>query len=120
VWLSDKQHVDATVRVCLRGENEWRDVAVPGPDAAPNWARSIVDLAEAVREDRRPRVSAEHAAHVLEVLLGMEQSARESGRAMDISRRFVLPAPLIWPLLDVQRFSAHAFQEYRTLDAQVL
>jgi hypothetical protein len=46
VWLSDKQHVDATVRVCLRGEKEWREVAIPGPEAAPNWARSIVDLAE--------------------------------------------------------------------------
>jgi hypothetical protein len=39
-------------------------------------------------------VSAEHAAHVLEVMLGIEQSARESGHAIDISRRFVPPAPL--------------------------
>lgn len=95
LWLSDKQSFDAVVRVCMRGEKEWREVALPGPTAAPNWARAVVDLVEAVREERQPRVSAAQAAHVLEVMLGIEQSARDGGRPIDITRRFAPPTPLL-------------------------
>ena len=43
----------------MRGEREWREVAVSGSGVAPNWAHSIVDLADAVRTGRPPRLSAD-------------------------------------------------------------
>ncbi len=94
LWLDDFHRFDATVRVCLRGEEEWRTVPPRDPQAAPNWARAIVDLAEAAREGRRPRMAAEQAAHVLEVMLGIEQSAREGTREIAIARHFAPPPPL--------------------------
>jgi predicted dehydrogenase len=98
LWIDDFHRFDAGVHVCLRGESAWRQVAVPGPEAAPNWARAIVDLAEAVEERRQPRMSAEQAAHVLEVMLGIEQSAREGTRPVEVTRRFARPVPLDEPI----------------------
>jgi len=94
LWLDDFHRFDAAVRVCMRGEEEWRAIPPRDPQAAPNWARAIVDLAEAAREGRRPRMAAEQAAHVLEVMLGIEQSAREGTREIAIARRFAPPLPL--------------------------
>ncbi len=94
LWLDDFHRFDAAVRVCMRGEEEWRALPPRDPRAAPNWARAIVDLAEAAREGRRPRMAAEQAAHVLEVMLGIEQSAREGTREIAIARRFAPPLPL--------------------------
>jgi predicted dehydrogenase len=98
LWIDDFHRFDAAVRVCLRGESAWREIALLGPEAAPNWARAIVDLAEAVQERRPPRASAEQAAHVLEVALGIEQSAREGTRPVEITRRFAPPVPLDEPI----------------------
>lgn len=98
LWIDDFHRFDAAVRVCLRGESEWSGIDVPGPHVAPNWARAIVDLAEAARERRRPRVAAEQAAHVLEVMLGIERSAREGTHGIDIARRFAPPTPLDEPI----------------------
>ncbi len=93
LYLSDKQSYDASVRVCLRGEDAWREVAVGGMDSAPNWAGGITDVADAVREGRPPRLAAAQATHVLEVMLGIEQSAREGGRAIEITHGFADPRP---------------------------
>ena len=94
LWLDDFHRFDATVRVCRRGEEEWRTIPPRDLQAAPNWARAIVDVAEAAREGRCPRMAAEQAAHVLEVMLGIEQSAREGTRGIEIARRFAPPPPL--------------------------
>lgn len=94
LWLSDKQSFDAELHACMRGEREWRAVATPGADAAPNWAHSIADLADAVRTGRSPRLSAQQATHVLEVMLGVERSAREDGHGIEVTRGFSTPQPL--------------------------
>jgi predicted dehydrogenase len=92
--LGDFHSFTAPLRVCMRGEHEWHEVDMPGPEVAPNWARAIVDLADATREGRRPRMAAEHAAHVLEVMLAIEQSARTEGSSVVITRHFATPVPL--------------------------
>jgi predicted dehydrogenase len=93
LWLSDKQSYAAVVRVCLRGEKDWRDIAIVGAEEAPNWAAGIADVVAAVGEGRGPRLSAEQAAHVLEVMIGVERSADEGGCPVAITRRFTASPP---------------------------
>jgi predicted dehydrogenase len=57
----------------------------------------IADMAEAIGADRSPRASGELAFHVLEVLCGLERSARE-GRHVDVHSRCERPAPLDHPI----------------------
>ena len=61
-----------------------------------DWSLALVDLAEAIRDDRPHRMSAEHAAHVVEVLNGADDSRRNGG-AVAISSGFDAPRPLDWP-----------------------
>ena len=49
--------------------------AVPGTD----WARALVDLADAVENGRPHRASAEHAAHIVEVMNAIETAATDGG-----------------------------------------
>jgi predicted dehydrogenase len=53
----------------------------------------IADMAEAIRDGRPHRASGELAYHVLEVLLALERSARES-RHTEMASRCGPPAPL--------------------------
>lgn len=59
------------------------------------WARGIVELADAVRENRRPRATGEHAAHVIEVICAIHDSIREH-RAVAVESEFPLPEPMDW------------------------
>ena len=52
----------------------------------------LVDLASAIQQKRAPRASGQLATHVLEVLLGLETSARER-RAVTVKTRVERPAP---------------------------
>jgi predicted dehydrogenase len=60
-----------------------------------DWSLALVDLAEAIRDDRPHRMSAEHAAHVVDVLNGADESRRNGG-AVEISSSFDAPQPLDW------------------------
>jgi len=92
--LTDWQNFGAKVRLKPRAGGDWQEVALPGPEEAPNWSRSVVDLTDAAREGRLPRCSGEHARHTLEVMLGILESARAGGAPVDITRRFTPPPPL--------------------------
>jgi predicted dehydrogenase len=58
----------------------------------------IADMAEAIRDGRPHRASGVVAYHVLEVLLGLERSAREGGHVA-IESRSSRPTPLTEPLV---------------------
>jgi predicted dehydrogenase len=60
-----------------------------------DWSLALVDLAEAIRDGRPHRMSAEHAAHVVDVLNGADESRRNGG-AVEISSGFAPPQPLDW------------------------
>jgi hypothetical protein len=62
-----------------------------------DWGRALVDLARAVEEGRPHRMSAEHAAHVVEVLNAAEASAT-SGGPVAVTSSFVAPEPMEWAL----------------------
>jgi predicted dehydrogenase len=60
-----------------------------------DWSLALLDLAEAIRDDRPHRMSAEHAAHVVEVLNGADASRRQGG-PVQIDSSFDPPLPLEW------------------------
>jgi predicted dehydrogenase len=59
------------------------------------WARPLVDLAEALAEGRPHRASAEQAAHVVEILDALRASI-ERGGAVEVRSRFQPPEPMDW------------------------
>lgn len=73
--------------------------AVPhlqAPFEGIEFGRGVQDLARAIAEDRPHRASAAHAAHVIEVLCGIEKSGREAGKMVEITSDFPAPAPMDW------------------------
>lgn len=57
----------------------------------------LIELARAVRQQREPRVSGRLAAHVLEVLLALQDCAEQGGDRSIVSR-VVRPDPLLEPI----------------------
>ena len=63
----------------------------PGTD----WARALVDLADAVENGRPHRASAEHAAHIVEVMNAIETAATDGG-TVEVHSAFLPPEPMEW------------------------
>lgn len=63
----------------------------PGID----WGRALVDLAGAIEAGRPHRSSAEHAAHLVEILNAAETSV-EHGGSVDVHSEFDPPEPMEW------------------------
>ncbi|MDT8306130.1 MAG: Gfo/Idh/MocA family oxidoreductase [Anaerolineae bacterium] len=59
------------------------------------WERGIVDLVQAIREERRQRVTGEQAAHVVEIICAAHEAA-EGGGAVPVVSTFTPPAPMDW------------------------
>jgi len=55
----------------------------------PNWtlANGVLHLAECIREDKKPVISAEHARHVIEIMIMACESAK-SGQAKNLTTTF--------------------------------
>ena len=60
-----------------------------------DWAAALVDLAEAIRDDRPHRMGAEHAAHVVDALNAADTSRRDGGH-VEVGSSFESPPPLDW------------------------
>jgi predicted dehydrogenase len=95
LWMPTWAEFDSRLQRTTDGE-DYEDVPlVREPYHGIGWARALVDLVEAVTEDRPHRASAEHAAHVVDVLNAAEASWRE-GRPGSVTSSFEPPAPLEW------------------------
>lgn len=98
--------------VWLRTEREYRWTSLPRPAALPDWVKvpvrhkfnetshrensrgiGLVDLAQAIRDGRAPRLSADMAYHCLEVMEGMLLSAKER-RFAEIFSSCERPTPM--------------------------
>lgn len=88
---------EANSRVELqpRGGEYRRLELVREPFDGIDWSRALVDLAQAVEEGRPHRASAEHAAHVVEVLNAVETSASTRG-PVEVLSDFEPPEPMEW------------------------
>ncbi|GHO72796.1 dehydrogenase [Ktedonobacter sp. SOSP1-85] len=59
------------------------------------WARGVVELAEAIEEDRPARITGAQAAHVVDILCAIQTSFGE-GHPVAIASEFAPPAPMDW------------------------
>jgi predicted dehydrogenase len=69
--------------------------SVKEPYPGVEWSRGILDMAEAIREHRPQRITATQAAHVVDIVCGIQTAARE-GRRVEITSEFPQPAPMEW------------------------
>lgn len=82
--------------VLLRTDGQWqKQPPVREPYKGVDWSRGLIDLYEALRDNRPHRASAEQAAHVIETIAGIHKSA-QTGRPVTIRSRFEPPAPMEW------------------------
>ena len=95
LWMPTWAEADSRVELQRRGGSYERVEPVREPFDGIDWGRALVDLAQAVEEGRPHRSSAEHAAHVVEVLNAAETSAeRES--PVEVRSGFEPPEPMEW------------------------
>ncbi len=60
-----------------------------------DWARGLVDFAEAIATGRVSRVTGEHAMHVVEILEATNQSVK-TGQSVELTSSFTPPALMDW------------------------
>jgi predicted dehydrogenase len=94
--LTSFQEFNAGVELTSDGGETYESVPLlrepyPGTD----WARQLVELAEAIDEARPHRASAEQAAHVVEVVEAIARSQAEGG-SVEVRSSFEPPPPLDW------------------------
>jgi predicted dehydrogenase len=92
--LGNFQDFDATVE---RGQVDGEYEPVPylrEPYHGIAWGRGVADLARAIAEGRRARITGEHA-HVVDILSAARQSMRER-RRIEIVSTFAPPALMDW------------------------
>jgi predicted dehydrogenase len=99
LWLASWAESNARLQITndFNGDNYRPVPLVREPYAGIDWGRALVDLAEAVAERRAPRAGGEHAAHVVEVLGAIEESAARGG-PVDVRSGFDPPPPMEWAL----------------------
>jgi len=95
LYLASWAEFDSRLERSVNGEDYERVQLLREPYKGIDWSRALVDLAQAIDERRPHRASAEHAAHVVEVLNAID-SARETGGAVAVRSAFTPPAPMEW------------------------
>jgi predicted dehydrogenase len=95
LWMPAWGEADSRVQL-QRRKGEYEPVElVREPFPGIDWSRPLVDLAAAVEEGRPHRASAEHAAHVVEILNAVEQASAEGG-SVEVRSSFDRPEPMEW------------------------
>lgn len=96
IWMPTWAEFDSRVQLKQRS-GEYEPVQhVREAYRGVDWSRSLVDLAEAIREGRPHRAGGEHAAHVVEALEAAEASVAASGRPVEVRSDFPRPEPMEW------------------------
>ena len=65
------------------------------PHAGVEWSRGIVDMAEAIKDNRAQRITGAQAAHVIDIVCRIQMAIHE-GRRVEITSDFPQPAPMEW------------------------
>ena len=95
LFMDSWQNFNAEVSFSEFGKSYEPVPYVKEPYQGTEWARGIVDLAQAIREDRPQRITGAQAAHVVDILCSIQTSFREA-RPIDITSTFVPPVPMDW------------------------
>ncbi|HET6386321.1 MAG TPA: Gfo/Idh/MocA family oxidoreductase [Armatimonadota bacterium] len=95
VYLSSWQSFDAAVEFAEFGKSYEPVPYVKTPYEGTEWARALVEMADAIAENRPQRATGEQAAHVVEILCAIQQAYRDE-RPVGIVSNFTPPAPMEW------------------------
>lgn len=95
LYLATWAEFDSRLELSTNGESYEPVPLLRKPYGGIGWGRALLDLAEAIDEDRPHRAGAEHAAHVVEVLDGIRAAAADGG-SVAIRSSFPQPEPLEW------------------------
>ena len=94
--LPSWQDFDSRIELQERGAEYEAVEPLRTPYPGIDWSRALVDLAEAIEDDRPHRATGEHAAHIVEVLEAARRSAEEGTGAVEVRSDFRRPEPLDW------------------------
>jgi predicted dehydrogenase len=95
LWMPTWSDFDSRIEMSGDGESYTSMSLLQEPYRGVDWARALVDLADALARDRPHRMSAEHAAHVVDALNGIDR-ARTDGGGVEIVSSFRQPEPMDW------------------------
>ncbi len=95
LFLGDFQEFSASVEYAQFGDDYKKVPYLRKPYEGIEFARGVKDLSEAILNRRPHRASAKHAAHVVEVIEGINRSI-ETGAAIEITSDFIPPTPMDW------------------------
>ena len=97
LYMDSWQSFDAAVEFA-----EFRQPYVPVPYVkepyqGTEWGRAVVELADAIAENRPQRATGAQAAHVVEILGAITKSLQQGG-PVEVRSTFTPPAPMEWAL----------------------
>jgi len=95
LWMPTWSDYDSRLLRTVDGERYEEVPLLQPPQQELRWSRALADVADAIEEGRPHRMSAEHAAHVVEVLDAIDES-RLRGGAVEVRSSFAPPPPLEW------------------------
>ena len=95
LYMDSWQEFDAAVEFA-EYHKPWEPVPhVKEPYKGTEWGRAIVELADAIAENRPQRPTGAQAAHVVEILNAIDTSIAQGG-AVEITSSFTQPTPMEW------------------------
>jgi predicted dehydrogenase len=95
LWMPTWSDFDSRLEWTLDGETYTPVPHLREAYRGVDWARPLVDLADAVRDGRPHRLGPELVAHVVEVLAAVKASAVGAG-TIDVGSSFQQPEPMGW------------------------
>lgn len=95
LYLGSFQDFHAPVEVAEYGKAYAPVPYVREPFQGIEWGRAVVEIAEAMAENRPQRATGAQAAHVVEILCAI-QTSYTAGRAVEVTSSFTPPTPMPW------------------------
>jgi predicted dehydrogenase len=96
LFLSSNHDFNGRVEHYSNDGGDWEPMPyVADPFPGVEWGRAVFELADSLRTGSVQHCTGQQALHVLEVCLGILQSA-ENGRPVEIGSRFTPPTPVVY------------------------
>ncbi|NOZ23646.1 MAG: Gfo/Idh/MocA family oxidoreductase [Planctomycetes bacterium] len=96
LFVASNTGFNAAVEQYDLAAEKWNPVPyVKEPFSGIEWGRAVFDLIDSLRSGAPQRCTGQQAYHVLEICLGILESA-EAGQPVDVSSRFTRPEPMPW------------------------
>lgn len=95
LWLGSPQWFNAELEQSEFNQPYEPVPYIKEPYQGTEWGRGILDMVNAILEDRPHRATGAQAAHVVEILDAISRSMQE-GRRVGVQSSFTPPAPMEW------------------------